>query len=263
MTVEKISSVASIAAKTLQGHTTPVSQQREALEKLVATLIKLFKTRYMNDSEREELGADDNSILSTDGRFSLNTDDIRGDLGTFVVNCVETLTEAYPRSLLLDLGHAVLKLISARQMKLVQLFLPCFLTISSQLRGRDFNSVVRTFRERRLTRWSTSRVDLIEQEFFSLLAAFESEEAFKNVLRGFNEATSFDDGWSLTGGRFSVLQEFCGGLSFVFQGTASVESDFSIVKYVKNDFQSSLTDFSLEGILHAKKFRQLLNVNTQ
>ncbi|KAI9916310.1 hypothetical protein PsorP6_016741 [Peronosclerospora sorghi] len=65
MAVEKISSVDSIASKTLQGHTTLVSQQREALEKLVATLIKIFNARYINDSEREALGADENSILST------------------------------------------------------------------------------------------------------------------------------------------------------------------------------------------------------
>ncbi|KAI9908967.1 hypothetical protein PsorP6_015235 [Peronosclerospora sorghi] len=228
MAPNKISSVASIAAKTLQGHTTLVSQQREALEKLVATFIKLFNARYINDSEREALGAEDNSILSTDGRFGLNKDDIPGfleDLGTFVVDWVETLTEEDLRSLLLDLGHTVLKLISGigsisaersstnEAVTALPAVLPHQLV---QLRGRDFNSVVRTYRERLLTRWSTSRVELIEQEFLSNLAAFESEEEFKNAVRGCNAATSFEDGWSLTGGRFSVLQEFCGGLASVF-----------------------------------------------
>ncbi|KAI9916373.1 hypothetical protein PsorP6_017080 [Peronosclerospora sorghi] len=154
MAVEKISSAASIAAKTLQGHTTLVSQQREALEKLVATLIKLFNARYINYSEREALGADENSILSTDGRFSLNTDDIQEDV----------------RSLLLDLGHAFLKLISGigslsaerSSTNEAGTALPAVLSHQLvQLRGRDFNSVVHTYRERLLTRWSTSRVDLI------------------------------------------------------------------------------------------------------
>ncbi|KAI9915779.1 hypothetical protein PsorP6_008026 [Peronosclerospora sorghi] len=104
-------------------------------------------------------------------------------------------------------------------------------------------------------RWFLSIVKL----WRSSLLPFESEEAFKNALRGCNEATNFEDDWSLTGGRFSVtLQEFCGGLSSVFLGTASVESDFSIVNYVKNDFRSSLADFSLDGILHTKQFRHFI-----
>ncbi|KAI9911995.1 hypothetical protein PsorP6_009574 [Peronosclerospora sorghi] len=257
MAVEKISSVASNADSTLQGQPTL---------KLVATLIKLFNARYINDSEREALRADENSILSTDSRFSLNTDDIRGLLEVSSLYFRGLLLEDL-RPLLLDLGHAVLKLISGIGSTSAErsstneagTALPALVKLS----GRDFNSVVRTYRERLLTRWSTSRVDLIEQELLSILAVFESEEAFKNALRGCNKATSFEEGWSLTGGRFSVLQEFCGGLASVFPGTTSVESDFSIVKYVKNDFWSSLTDFSLEGTLHANQFRHLLNVNTQ
>lgn len=60
----------------------------------------------------------------------------------------------------------------------------------------------------------------------------------------------------------SVLPDFCGGLDSVLTGTATVEIDFSIVKYVNNDFHTSLTDFSLEGILHAKKFRLLQAIDT-
>ena len=107
------------------------------------------------------------------------------------------------------------------------------------------------------------RIDLLDQEFQALLTAYESEDALKNTLKDCDEATGFEQGWACTGGRFPVLREFCGGLATVFPGTATVESDFSIVKYTKNNFRSHLTDFSLEGILHAKQYRQLLNVETQ
>lgn len=80
MAVESISSFAVKAAKTLQGHTTLVSQQRQALEKLVATLIGKFSVQIVSDSEREALRDDDNWILSADGRFALHVDDIRGFL---------------------------------------------------------------------------------------------------------------------------------------------------------------------------------------
>ena len=89
MAVENISSVASIAAKTLQGQTTRVSQQCEALEKLVATLNEKFGIRNVIDSESEELGADKNSIVSDNGCFGVSVDSLCGlldDLGTFVVD---------------------------------------------------------------------------------------------------------------------------------------------------------------------------------
>lgn len=80
MVVEKISGVASITSKTLQGQTTLVSHQRQALEKLAATLIDDFSVGLVSDSEREALRADDNSIVSADGRFATNVDGIRGFL---------------------------------------------------------------------------------------------------------------------------------------------------------------------------------------
>ena len=55
-------------------------------------------------------------------------------------------------------------------------------------------------------------------------------------------------------GRFEKLKEFCGGLATVFPGTATVESDFSLINYEKNDFRTALTDLSLEGILHSKQY---------
>lgn len=96
MLVLKISSVAVIASKSLQSHSKLVYQQCEALEKLHATLIDIFSVRLVSDSERDALGANENLILSTDGHLCLNVDDILvllEDLGTFVVDCVESLTD--------------------------------------------------------------------------------------------------------------------------------------------------------------------------
>ena len=73
----------------------------------------------------------------------------------------------------------------------------------------------------------------------------------------------FKDVWLYTSGRFPVLRDFWGGLATVFPGTATVESDFSIVKYAMNDFRNSLKDLLLEGILHAKKFRLLQAIDNK
>ena len=41
----------------------------------------------------------------------------------------------------------------------------------------------------------------------------------------------------------------------MFRGTSTVERDFSIVKWEKDEGRVSLTDFSLEGIIRAKTVR--------
>ena len=92
--VENISSVASIAAKTLQGQTTLVSNHREALGKLVSTLTNDFGVLHVSDSERKALGADKNSIMSDDGHFGVSVESLRGfmdGIGTFVVDFVKAL----------------------------------------------------------------------------------------------------------------------------------------------------------------------------
>ena len=43
-------------------------------------------------------------------------------------------------------------------------------------------------------------------------------------------------------------------------GTSNVESNFSIVKWEKDVTQMSLSDFSLEGILHAKQYNKIYNL---
>ncbi|KAG6972250.1 hypothetical protein JG687_00001545, partial [Phytophthora cactorum] len=63
----------------------------------------------------------------------------------------------------------------------------------------------------------------------------------------------FCSGWEIVGGRFKVLRQFCGVLTTVFPNTVTVEADFFVIGWKKNDYRKSLTDFSFEGILHAKQ----------
>jgi hypothetical protein len=69
--------------------------------------------------------------------------------------------------------------------------------------------------------------------------------------------TDFDVGWNHCVGRFPKLQEFCGGLASIFPNTSTVESDFSVIGWEKDEYRQCLTDFSLESIVHAKQFDRL------
>ena len=98
------------------------------------------------------------------------------------------------------------------------------------------------------------------------ISAYRSEEPLRDAINSSTSTSSFIDGWKCIGsGRFGKLKEFCGGLGTVFSGRATVESDFSIVNFEKNDYRTALTDLSLEGILLLRSnsilYRVLLKVS--
>ncbi|KAE8991999.1 hypothetical protein PF011_g17719 [Phytophthora fragariae] len=54
--------------------------------------------------------------------------------------------------------------------------------------------------------------------------------------------------------RFADLKTFAIGLASVPPGTHTVESDFSILRRVRNKQRTRLTNFSMEGEMHATQF---------
>jgi hypothetical protein len=59
---------------------------------------------------------------------------------------------------------------------------------------------------------------------------------------------------------FELLKEFCGSIATVMAGTASVESDFSEINWIKDSNSSSMKDLTLESILHCKQYEDLLQM---
>lgn len=62
--------------------------------------------------------------------------------------------------------------------------------------------------------------------------------------------------------RFPSLCCFVGGIASVYPGTSRVESDFSVLKWEKNDYQKSLMDIYLELIMHSKQVKELSGLNS-
>jgi len=63
---------------------------------------------------------------------------------------------------------------------------------------------------------------------------------------------SFEHCWIPLGSEFEDMQRFCGAIASIMPGTSSVESDFSLINWTKDSSSKSLTDFSVESILHCK-----------
>jgi hypothetical protein len=98
----------------------------------------------------------------------------------------------------------------------------------------------------------------LEDEFITLKRIYQHEDAVKNAI----DAIQKDDKcwefekkcWECVAPRVPLLYDFFGGLATVFPGTATVEADFSELKWTKDDFSVSLSGFSLEAKLHSRQY---------
>ena len=105
--------------------------------------------------------------------------------------------------------------------------------------------------------WSPTEIQLVETQFQQLNTFVERDEDLRQQFAACDNTTTFKEAWDLVGGRFDELRDFCGGLSTAFPTTSTVESDFSLIKWEKDEYRTSLTDLSLEGILHSKQLEEL------
>jgi len=121
------------------------------------------------------------------------------------------------------------------------------------------NSVVDIHLQQLKHSWSDETIAEIENQHRQLSIAYREEPALKSALDTYERIAikSFDTAWAIVDGRFEILRDFCGGIATVFANTASVESDFSILGWEKDKFRLSITDLSLEGIMHCKQYEML------
>jgi hypothetical protein len=89
---------------------------------------------------------------------------------------------------------------------------------------------------------------------------YHSDEGFKCLVQATKQHKSFDDTWSWLYQQYPLLVAFCGGIGSTFPGTSTVESDFSIVGWEKDDYRTALSNLSLEGILHAKQREEIIKI---
>ncbi|KAI2490908.1 hypothetical protein MHU86_23673 [Fragilaria crotonensis] len=125
---------------------------------------------------------------------------------------------------------------------------------------RAFSAILQNQRNRLLEKVSEEDIENIDAQFRRLRIVYREDEGMKLRLDANHSASkvqSFKDSWSPLGKDFDALKEFCGGLASVMPGTSSVESDFSLINWTKDPHSKSLTDFSLEAILHCKQYKTL------
>jgi hypothetical protein len=99
--------------------------------------------------------------------------------------------------------------------------------------------------------------EYLEREFRAFKAAVNDYQALFSTIQAHGRTTSFDVAWTSLGCRFPRLKQYCGGLASAFPGTATVVSDVSILNWEFDEFRTSLTELSLEGMLQRKQFKKV------
>lgn len=134
----------------------------------------------------------------------------------------------------------------------------------SSIDMRQLVNLVQQHHARLVAVFSPSGIEQICDDFRLFQRAFREETVFQEAVKASaNPLGGFSEAWACTNNRFPHLQKFCGGLASAFPNTATVESDFSVIGWEKNECRTSLTDFSLEGIQHAKQYQRLKIVEQQ
>ena len=101
--------------------------------------------------------------------------------------------------------------------------------------------------------WTVEQIDQIERDHKDLLKSFIEESATKALIKKHDVKTMFNNAWNDLPRRFLHLRDSCGGFGSAFANTTSVESDFSVLKWEKDDFCQSMTNLTLEGIFQTKQ----------
>jgi hypothetical protein len=129
--------------------------------------------------------------------------------------------------------------------------------------GVFISEVVDQYRGHLTKHWSADLIDKVESEHHELLVVNVREPDVKVTFDKHDKKTFYNEARDCLKGRFMQLRQLCGGLATTFPNMTSVESDFSIVKWEKNDSCSSLTSLSLAGIMHTKQFEQIKMIKRQ
>ncbi|KAH9246800.1 hypothetical protein BASA81_015648 [Batrachochytrium salamandrivorans] len=261
----------SVVFISLQGLSTFVSQQRARLVGLVETYCQM--SGMVGPLETSQLEMIDSSTTARCRQFALSYENARScldGLGVWVLETLDTLSQDDVSMLVTAIAQMLCQLAQGLHAVVAERdcvndvgeeFPPVLPHQLARVDVRRFSSTLNAHKTRIQAKFDDQQIDELNQQFVMFLRAYREERAFKDAIdQCDNFKTDFKEAWSLTNGRFPMLSLFCGGLASAFPNTSTVESDFSLLGYEKDDTRKCLTDFSLDGIFHCKQWMDVRNL---
>ncbi|ETK90312.1 hypothetical protein L915_05891 [Phytophthora nicotianae] len=129
-----------------------------------------------------------------------------------------------------------------------------------KMRHQDFVGIMQQQRIRLEKRFSNEEIEKIEVQHRALRNAYLLEKRVSDEIDRLSDSCSFSEGWRegiIAGVDCRVLRYFCGALAAAATSSTprSEDSEFMLINWCKIPFSQSITDFSLEAILHAQNYR--------
>ena len=266
--VQRFSCEVAITFKLLQGLPTHVAQQRAYLTKLFESLLSHVGGRGPLIQSELELVDEQSHVIS--GEFVVSHASIREfihSLGSFVSDQLGQLDKSAVDELLLQIGQMYMVTLSRLLTAVAERdasngpdeeLPPVTPRELVHTGGGAFCAIVRKFSSRLHNSGLTPQdIEAIEESHQDLLDSYRRESVLRDVIDSTAPTCSFKDAWAGQQARFMPLFKFCGGIASVFPGTATVESDFSVLRREKNVFRQNLTDFGLASVMHARQYDRL------
>jgi hypothetical protein len=189
------------------------------------------------------------------------------DLGMFVKDRLSAMDSGHRETLLRLSASAILELVDgitavfAKRTKYNEAYINAAPDVLPhqlvRILPHDFCVYLQHHRERLDYTFSNEEIENIGCQHKALCDSYRCQPDVKSSIDNFDNSAVYCDAWISLHNTYPLLEKFVGGLATIFPGTSTVESDFSVVKYEKNKNRMSLTDASLEGILHAKQYRRM------
>ncbi len=110
------------------------------------------------------------------------------------------------------------------------------------------SNVLNIYRPRLDCFWFEEEINEIEAEQRDMIRRYNNDQHIEQIIDSYKHTVSFNEMWDKIGVPFNRLCQFCGGLVTTFPNTTSIELDFPILKWEKDDNRSSMTNLTLEGI---------------
>jgi hypothetical protein len=266
----EIAGIAAISCKSLQMHGALLCNQRHTLQPLVLEINN--KVGIFGILTEEQRGAIDEAThqLSDSGNYAVAFANVSGcmeDLGMFVKDRLSAMDSRHRETLLRLSASPILELVDgiaavvAERTEDNEAYIDAAPDVLPhqlvRILPRNFCIYLQRHRQRLDYTFSNEEIETIGRQHKALYDSYHRQPDVKSSIDSFDDSAAYRDAWIGLQNTYPLLEGFFGCLATIFPGTSTVESDFSVVKYEKYKNRLSLTDASLEGILHAKQYRRM------
>lgn len=256
-----------ISMKRMQAQSLVLSQQSEEIRRLISCIIEMTAVSELgNDAEVE--CPDDEERCGSWRILHSDLDEFLLDQGLWLKTIIEGLDDEACLKIKQEMGkficsfvdriHQICPLRTSENRPLSNDEVPAVMPQQlCRMKGSQFALVLGKYLDRLKLSWTKNEIAQLEDEHSNLREAYRCEPLVAQMLNDLTESSTFADSWKKFTDRYGRLAAFCGALATLFPNNASVESDFSVLGWEKDEYRMSLTDISLEGILQAKQFETL------